>query len=133
MEGLQTKAKLTDERIQQLKALIAKIGTVDPEVYIQGLEEENTRLKARVQTLVNEMTTLEKQHGGIIIIFTFTPTHIYSPFLVKQHYDFTNKLPITPTTTEASASGGEPAPPAAAAVAGGKKKKAPKEGEEYID
>ncbi|CAF5175096.1 unnamed protein product, partial [Rotaria sp. Silwood1] len=73
--------KLTDERIQQLKSLIATIGTrqLDPEIYINVLQEENTRLKTRVQTLVDELITLENQRG------------------VTQQYDFVNKVPKAPT------------------------------------
>ncbi|CAF1226114.1 unnamed protein product [Rotaria sp. Silwood1] len=81
METIQEKAKLADERIQQLKSLIATIGTrqLDPEVYINVLQEENTRLKTRVQTLVDELITLENQRG------------------VTQQYDFVNKVPKAPT------------------------------------
>ncbi|CAF4507793.1 unnamed protein product, partial [Rotaria magnacalcarata] len=80
MEALQEKAKLADERIQQLKSLITTIGArqLDPTVYISGLEAENTKLKARVQSLVDELVTLENQRG------------------VKQQYDFTNKAPKAP-------------------------------------
>ncbi|CAF3535829.1 unnamed protein product [Rotaria sp. Silwood1] len=81
METIQEKAKLADERIQQLKSLIATIGTrqLDPEIYINVLQEENTRLKTRVQTLVDELITLENQRG------------------VTQQYDFVNKVPKAPT------------------------------------
>ncbi|CAF3365186.1 unnamed protein product [Rotaria socialis] len=78
MEALQEKAKLADERIQQLKSLIATIGQLDPVVYIRGLQDQNTKLKARVQSLVDELLTLENQRG------------------VKQQYDFTNKVPKAP-------------------------------------
>jgi len=81
METIQEKAKLADERIQQLKSLIATTGTrqLDPEVYVNVLQEENTRLKTRVQSLVDELITLENQRG------------------VTQQYDFVNKVPKAPT------------------------------------
>jgi hypothetical protein len=40
------------------------IGQLDPAVYINVLQEENTRLKKQVQSLVDELTTLENQRGG---------------------------------------------------------------------
>ncbi|CAF1225897.1 unnamed protein product [Rotaria sordida] len=85
MEAIQEKAKLADERIQQLKSLIGTIGTrqLDPEIYINVLQEENTRLKARVQNLVDEMVTLENQRG------------------VTQQYDFVNKTPKASTQSTA--------------------------------
>ncbi|CAF2987261.1 unnamed protein product [Rotaria sp. Silwood2] len=85
METIQEKAKLADERIQQLKSLIATIGTrqLDPEVYINVLQEENTQLKERVQNLVDELVTLENQRG------------------VTQQYDFVNKVPKAPTQSVA--------------------------------
>jgi hypothetical protein len=40
------------------------IGQLDPEVYINVLQEENTRLKGRIESLVEEIVTLENQRGG---------------------------------------------------------------------
>lgn len=84
MEILQEKAKLADERIQQLKTLISSVGTnweerefffwnwrnivgqLDPDVYVKVLQQENTRLKARVEGLVQELISLENQRGGSV-------------------------------------------------------------------
>jgi len=41
-----------------------RLGQLDPEVYVNVLQEENTRLKARVESLVKELVTLENQRGG---------------------------------------------------------------------
>ena len=82
MESIQEKSKLADERIQQLKSLVAAIGAgksmkmseirryvffsgpLDPEIYVKVLQDENTRLKARVENLVKDLITLENQRGG---------------------------------------------------------------------
>jgi hypothetical protein len=76
---------LADERIQQLKSLIATVGTgkymwfycialnllffnhlgqLDADKYLNVLQEENTRLKTRIESLVQELVTLENQRGG---------------------------------------------------------------------
>ncbi|CAF1100383.1 unnamed protein product [Adineta ricciae] len=107
MEIIQEKAKLADERIQQLKSLIATTGTrqLNPEIYVKVLQDENDRLKKRVQSLVDEIVTLENERG------------------VKQQYDFVNKVPKAPTqsstkSVEVQQPRAEAAPAAAAAVGG---------------
>ncbi|CAF1093357.1 unnamed protein product [Adineta steineri] len=100
MESIQEKAKKADERIQQLKSLISNIGTrqLDPEVYYNVLQEENKRLKSRVQSLVNELTSLENQRG------------------VTQQYDFVNKVPKAPAESKQQAETPQATPAAAAAA-----------------
>jgi len=106
METIQEKSKLADERIQQLKTLLSTIGTrqLDPEVYINVLQEENTRLKTRVEDLVQELVALENQRG------------------VKQEYDFTNKVPKVPTQSAKPVE--VPQPTTEAAVASGDQQEA---------
>lgn len=48
------------------------IGQLDPAVYISGLQDENTKLKARVQSLVEELVTLENQRGGSLKLIPMT-------------------------------------------------------------
>ena len=45
-------------------AFLLASGQLDSNVYVNVLQEENTRLKARVESLVQELTTLEDQRGG---------------------------------------------------------------------
>jgi hypothetical protein len=62
-----------------LKSLISTVGQLDPDVYVGVLQEENTRLKARIESLVQELVNLENQRG------------------VSQQFDFSNKVPKAPS------------------------------------
>lgn len=85
MDGLLAKANLVDQRIEQLRNLLKKTGEfgparisptffrrtilfssgpIDPNAQIRQLEQENQSLKQRIQSLVDEMTKLEKQQNG---------------------------------------------------------------------
>jgi len=65
MDIVEQKAQLADDRINKLKYLIDNIGkkTLDPNAYIEILQEENTKLKNRIEKLVEELENVEKQKG----------------------------------------------------------------------
>jgi hypothetical protein len=50
---------------------------LDPEVYINVLQDENTRLKVRVQNLVDELTALENQRGGKYIFYRINLSYYF--------------------------------------------------------
>ncbi|CAF1296203.1 unnamed protein product [Didymodactylos carnosus] len=77
MDSIEQKAALADDRIKKLESLIDSIETLDPNAYIEVLQEENDRLKIRIQKLLQETVTLEQQQG------------------VTQYYDFIHTLPKT--------------------------------------
>ena len=67
-------------------------------MYVKILQEENIRLKSRVQSLVNELVALENQRGGTdqcVPCRTLRSLDI----VVKQHFDFVNKVPTVPDQT----------------------------------
>jgi hypothetical protein len=61
-------------------------GQLDPEVYVNVLQEENTRLKGRVESLVKELVTLENQRGGRS---SFLSSHQYKKILNSSFYSNT--------------------------------------------
>jgi len=52
------------------------LGQLDPEVYSKVLQEENVRLKTRVENLVKELVTLENQRGGRLFFLNINPINL---------------------------------------------------------
>lgn len=47
-----------------MRLFIFSSGPLDADMYVKVLQDENTRLKARIENLVKELVTLENQRGG---------------------------------------------------------------------
>jgi hypothetical protein len=56
--------------------LFYHLGQLDPEVYSKVLQEENVRLKTRVESLVKELVALENQRGGRSFFFNINPINL---------------------------------------------------------